>query len=79
MRGLKHFARHYRITDSSSHAVCVRGLKQHQLRIQVFATYVARRVRAWIETNMNIESLLLIQVARRVRAWIETLLKNPLN
>ena len=33
---------------------------------------VARRVRAWIETNYRVHLANLIAVARRVRAWIET-------
>ncbi len=53
--------------------MCGRGLKldcRYQYSIQ---SLVARRVRAWIETDQAGARLPLHRVARRVRAWIETL------
>ncbi len=35
--------------------------------------FVARRVRAWIETILELPMNLSKDVARRVRAWIETI------
>ena len=37
--------------------------------------FVAPRVGAWIETNGDIITFVVINVAPRVGAWIETLLK----
>ncbi len=38
----------------------------------MIADIVARRVRAWIETQQRYVSVRITDVARRVRAWIET-------
>ena len=55
--------------------MCVRGLK---LNILIFfpRVLVARRVRAWIETDLGKNNPYTNAVARRVRAWIETFIPS---
>ncbi len=58
--------------DDRSPAVCGRGLKHTEPKLITCFLHVARRVRAWIETEEGVQMAYVIHVARRVRAWIET-------
>ena len=52
--------------------MCVRGLKLVEFLELCQVKFVARRVRAWIETFRRNVVKFFLPVARRVRAWIET-------
>ena len=52
--------------------MCVRGLKPSAGAQGLAQIMVARRVRAWIETETDASLVIGATVARRVRAWIET-------
>ena len=60
VRGLKPFEYESAGNPTASHAVCVRGLK-HIIKLKVkLEKKVARRVRAWIETNYLRQQIQLV-------------------
>jgi len=53
VRGLKLYEKGKSTGTTTSHAMCVRGLKLENENINKSIDYVARHVRAWIETQIR--------------------------
>ena len=61
------------ISSFLSPAVRGRGLKHHKVDLSVGVKNVARRARAWVETDHpQAKRKMPATVARRARAWVET-------